>query len=464
LSIAFGSINTGLPKDIVKQIISAEQIPIQKMEERKGKIQEKQKLVNQMTDLMQKVKDNLAKNSSAQSLKELKVDTNNEMIGVTFDKNVADVGNYQLEVVQLAQKSSAMTSGFADKDESYVGVGFIQYSLPSGDTKEIYVDSDNASLTGIAKLINADTASGMRATVVNDGSGSDTPWRLIVSVPETGDASKAEFPSMYFIDGEQDLYIEFERAARDAKIKVDGFEIEVPENKVKDVIPGVTIDLKKAKPGEEFSLQVGDDKQAVTGKIGDLVESLNEVLKFIHTQNSIDEKTDTSKTLGGDMILQTIESRIRSEIFKDSLTEAGYRRLGDIGITFQRDGMLALDQKKFEAALSENYKVVSQVLTGYNTPEGGRHPGFVERFGKMVEDSLRSPDGVLSSRKRSIQTNIEQIDRRIDQRQRIIEQKERNLKDKFARLEETMSRIKSQGAGVAALGSAADVNPVQQLG
>ncbi len=463
LGIAFGSIATGLPKDIVQQIMSAEKIPLQKMESRKGKIEEKKGLLTDLIGRVEGIRGFLSKNANARALREIQIQTNEEIIGITADKNIAQPGNYQFEVVSLAQKSSAMSSGFEDADESYVGVGFIQYHLPNGDSKDIYIDSENASLNSISKLINKDTENGLRANVINDGSGSDTPWRLLLSLEDTGDEAMADFPYFYFVDGEDDMYLEFERPAHDAVVKLDGFEIELPENKANELIPGLTIDLKKARPGEEFSIKIDEDSEAVTTKVVDLVEQLNGVIDFINKQNKLDEKTDTSRTLGGDVILQTLEARIRSTVFKDIKTEFGNRRFGNLGVKFQRDGRLALDEKVFNAKLNANYEEVSQILTGRFTEDGQKTSGFMDHLNDMVKMSLRFPDGLLQSRKRSFQTNTEQIDRRINQRQRMLEQKEKNLKNKFARLEGTISRIKAQGAGVAALGAGAS-SPVTQLG
>jgi len=463
LGISFGSINTGLPKDIVKQIMTAEQVPIQNMEKQKGKIADKKGLVDQLSKLVEDVRGNIALNGNARSLREFKVDTNTDIVGVTTDKNRAVPGNYQFEVLELAQKSSAMSTGFADKDESYVGVGFIQYTLPNGETKDIYVDSSNASLSGIAKMINKNSQLGVTANVINDGSGSDTPWRLVLSLNQTGDEALVDFPYFYFVDGEDDFQLEFQREAHDAKVKLDGFEIELPENKAKDLIPGVTIDLKKAKPGEEFSIKITEDIEAVGAKVNDLVGKLNAVLKFIKEQNTMDEKTDTSRTLGGDIMLQTLQGRIHSAVFKDILTETGYHRASEIGITFNREGMIDFDQKKFQTLLSENYNLATQILTGaYNEEDGTKSQGLIDNLNDTVNAVLRTPDGIVSSRKKTLQGNIEAIDRRITQKQKYLEEKEKNLKDKFARLEGTISKIRSQGSGVAALGGAS--NPVQELG
>ncbi len=463
MGIAFGSINSGLPKDIVQQIVEAEKIPIQQMEARKGKITEKKALVGQLMTLIENMRGEVLKNKNARSLRELAVNTgDNPNIAVTADKNIAEPGKYQLEVVQLAQKSSAISNGVEDKDKTYIGVGYIKAVMPNGDEKEIYVDEAHASLAGVAKLINADADLGMRASVVNDGKSEDEPWRLMISLSETGDGNRAEFPYLYLVDGEVDIFFEQERPAQDAKIKLDGFEIEVPNNKVTELIPGVTIDLKKAKPGEEINLEIKEDVQKIGGKINDLIGNINNVLKFIKDQNTLDEKTDTSKTLGGDLTLTQIESRIRTAVFTPVATEKGTFRMGDLGVTFQRDGQLKFDQAKFESMLANDYKAVSQTLTGVYKVGGGKTNGFIDILDDVAKNLLATPQGALTARKAGLQSQVNQIDRQIANKQRMITQKEEILKAKFARLEETISRIKGQGAGLA--GFAQGMNPVQQLG
>ncbi len=463
MGISFGSINSGLPKDIVQQIVEAEKIPVRQMEDRKAKFEDKKALMGQLISLVENMRGEILKNKGTRSLRELAINTgDNKDIAVTADKNVAEPANYNLEVLQLAQKSSALSNGVEDKDKTYLGVGYIKVNLANGDTKEIYVDQENANLTGIAKLINGDPSLGMRANVVNDGKGGDEPWKIVISMSDTGEGNMAEFPYLYLVDGEVDLYFEGEHKAQNAKIKLDGFEVEVPSNRVTDLIPGVTIDLKKAKPGREINLEIKEDIQKIGGKISSLIDNINNVLKFIKEQNSLTEKSDTSRTLGGDLTLTTIESKIRSAIFKSVPTDAGAKRLGDIGITFQRDGLLKFEQEKFESELAKDYKSVSQLISGNFSPEFGKINGFLDTLEDTAKTLLNPPGGALSSRKQGIQSQINQIDRQINNRQRIIAQKEEVLKAKFARLEETISKIRGQGSGLAGLTQA--VNPVQQLG
>lgn len=462
LGIAFGSINSGLPKDIVQQILVAEKIPIQKMEERKAKVENKKSL---LTDLMKRVENlrgSVYANKSSRSFKEFAVNVSGDGIAATVDKNIAVPGTYQIEVLQLAQKSSAISNGVEDKDSTYVGVGYIEYELPNGDTREVYIDSEHATLTGIAKLINGDSENGMNATVVDSGDGSDEPWKIIITLDETGDGQKAEFPNLYLVDGEVDIWFDGERKAQDAKIKLDGFEIEVPSNTTTDLIPGVTLDFKKAEPGNELTLEIKEDTAKMTDKIDELVNNINEIIKFIKEQNALDENSDTSRTLGGDITLQTLESRLRTTVFAGVMTDYGSKRIGDLGLTFQRTGLLQLDKDKFQAELDKNLKMVAQVVNGKYTIEDGKINGFIDNLDKLVNDSLRKPNGILSTRKDGLESKIKQIDRKIETKERQIKRKEENLKNKFARLEETISRIKTQGSGLA--GMTGNFNPVQQLG
>ena len=434
------------------------------MEDTKGKIGDKKTLVNELIKLVNETKGVLAKNSTARSLRELQVHSNEDIVGVTADKNIAEPGSHQFEVTSLAQKSSAMTSGFEDPNSSYVGVGFIQYFLPDGERKSIYIDSDESTLAGIARAINSESDNGMKANVVNDGTGSEEPWRVIISLQESGDGQNAEFPYFYFVDGEKDFYLEFEREAHDAIVKLDGFEIELSENKAKDLIPGLTIDLKKAAPGEEFTISITEDVQAIQEKVTELVDKLNVVLQFIKTQNTLDQNTDTSRTLGGDSTLQSLESRIRGIMFQTIDTEYGPRRIGDLGIIFKRDGLLEINTNKLESIISKEYKEVSQILSGHFSSEGKKINGFIDNLETLLGHALRVPDGLLQTRKKGLQNNIDSIDRRIKNRTRLIDQKEKNLKNRFARLESEMAKIRGQGAGLAALGGGSGAGAVQQLG
>jgi flagellar hook-associated protein 2 len=447
---------SGLPKDLVQRLVEAEREPIRKLEIRKQDEESKLKLVQDLSSKVGDITAALKDLTRFRSFRDLMpVNSKPELMDVTVDKNAAEPGSYQIEVMQLAGQSSMMSNGFPDPDDTEAGAGYFSYDLPSGETKEIYIDPENSTLQGIAKAINSQRDLELNAIVVDDGTGSDNPWRLIINHKKTGEMNDAEFPNFYFVDGDEDFYMDQERIAQNSKIRVNGFEVEFEGNKITTLLPGVTIDLKDAAPGKEFSLKIQEDTKSIRGKVEAMVAKLNEVLSFIQNQNKLDKDSNTRNTLGGDITLQTLEYKVRNLVTTPLDTEYGAVRMQDLGVVFNRNGTLDFNGDKFEKTVNENFGAVSQFFVGLE--DGG--DGFANRMEQTVRGMTRE-QGVVHSRMDGIKRRIRDIDRQIENKERHIEKVEQTLKEKFAKLEGTIANMKAQQAQVAgALGGGGSVLP-----
>jgi flagellar hook-associated protein 2 len=448
---------TGLPKDIVQRLVDAEREPIRQLESRKKNEESRLKLVNDLSTKVNEIAGSLRDLNSFKSFREFQAVVGRpEILEATIDKNTAQPGTYQIEVVQLAGQSSMMSNGFADADDTQIGAGYFSYVLPSGQTKEVYIDPDNSTLQGIAHAINSQKDLDLRALVVNDGTGSDNPWRLIVNHNKTGEANDAEFPNFYFVDGDEDFTLEKERPAQNSKLKVNGFEVEFEGNKINTLFPGVTLDLKEAAPGKEFTFGVKEDTKQMKAKVEGVVAKLNEVLTFIQNQNKLDKDSNTRNTLGGDITLQTLEYKVRQLVQTPLDTDSGPVRMADIGVTFNRTGLLDYNGDKLEKALNADPTAVIQFFTGR---EEGAGDGFSGQLAVSVKQ-MTQDDGLVHSRVDGIKRRIADIDRQIETKEAQIARTEESLKDKFSKLEGTMANLKAQQASVAgALGGGGGVLP-----
>ena len=74
------------------------------METQKEKFADKMKLLNQLIGMMKELQTELNKNQTIQSFRELQATFRDDLVEVTTDKNIAQTGSYQLEVLQLAPK------------------------------------------------------------------------------------------------------------------------------------------------------------------------------------------------------------------------------------------------------------------------------------------------------------------------------------------------------------------------
>lgn len=440
---------SGLPPNIVEQLMDAERIPVQQMEANKAKTEDRLKLVQDLESKVSDITKNLNELTSNGGFIDKKFTSGDpNVVDGLVDPQTAIPGDYSLEVVQLAQKPGAISNGFPDKNETQIGVGYIKFDTPDGE-KEVYINGNNSTLEGVAKQINA-AGLGMKAQVLEDRKDSENPFRLLVSGLATGKDNQVSFPKIYLLDGDEDMYFEQSRAAKNARIKVDGFEIELPDNKSSDLIPGVSLDFKSAAPGREIRMTVKENVEVISGKIKSFVDAYNGALDFIQKQNKIGANKSGKPALGplgGDGMLRTIENRLRSIVLNPQMgVQSPVKRIGELGIEFNRNGTLDFNQDKFNKVLNSNPAGVAAFFRG-----DGFATGFVTSLKREVGNLMNGQFGVISSRKKGLQDKINQANTRIETKERQLERKEESLRRKFADLESKMSNLQAQQARVAAM-------------
>ncbi len=438
---------SGLPPNIVEQLMEAERIPINQMKGKKADDEDKLKLVGDLEGKLNEIGKNLGELTGTTGF------FNNKLI--SGDPNVIDgqvdpekvmTGEWQIEVMRLAQKPGAMSNGFPDRDKTQIGVGYMRFDTPEG-RKDVYINSANNTLDGVAKAINA-SGSGLRAQVINDRKDRDNPFKLVVTGLGTGDDKQVTFPTIYMLDGDQDVYFDEAREAQNALIKVDGFEMELGENMVKDVIPGVILDLKQAAPGRPIRVKVKEDIEAIAGKIKSFVDAYNGALGFIQNQHKLGKDKSGKERLGpmgGDGLLRSVESSLRRVILNQQVgIEGSISRVNELGIEFNRNGTLNFNQEKFQKILATVPFDVAAFFRGdrLNT---GFVPTVKRDIGQMTSSSNFGP---IAIRKKGISDRIKNADQRIEAKEKQLEKKEEQLRRKFTDLETKMTQINGQGAAV----------------
>ncbi|MEQ1722181.1 MAG: flagellar filament capping protein FliD [Pseudobdellovibrio sp.] len=443
MSIRIGGLASGLPPNLVDQVIEAERTPIKQMQEQKTKVEDKVKLV---TDLETKINDigkSLTSVIGAKGFVDKKFNSSfPEIVGGTLDPEKAEPGEWTLEVLQLASKPSVVTGGFPDRDKTTMGVGYIKFDTEQGE-KEVYINENNSTLDKIASSIN-NAGIGVRAVVVNDRSDKEDSYRLEIAGLKTGDDNQIKFPTVYFLDGEKDFTFSGSNKAQNAKYKLDGHEFESAENMINDLIPGVTLDLKKATPNQPIRLNISENYDIISDKVKSFVDSYNAALGFIQGQNKLTQDKNGNPRLGplgGDSMLRMTESRMRSVIQDLQNTGSKYNRIIQMGVEFNRNGTLNFNQDKFRKILTSEPLEVVQFLRG-----DGANTGFITSMKRRLGILTDPSQGTVGLRKKSMQDRTIQIDKKIENKEKTLARREDQLRKQFARMEETMSKIQSQGA------------------
>jgi flagellar hook-associated protein 2 len=114
------------------------------------------------------------------------------------------------------------------------------------------------------------------------------------------------------------------------------------------------------------------------------------------TVNSPWIRTAKTGALAGDASVRGVIARLRSEISKVGGIGVGFKFISDIGVKFQNDGSLKLDETALADALDEDPQGVEALFTLANNGIGKRIPD-------AVDDYISTLDGALTFRRNPVQ-------------------------------------------------------------
>lgn len=358
-------------------------------------------------------------------------------------------GHYDVEVMQLASTTRLASAGFPVSGggaDTVIGTGTLAIDV-GGESFAVEIDSENHTLAGIRDAINsAADNKGVRATLITDqdgthlvltgnktGADNAVSVNLASSVDDDGNAADGLGLSQLFAMAPKDPVNDL---ARDAIVKVSGFEIHADTNTIEGAIEGVTLVLKKAHDtGETTALDVTRDDSAIEARAQGFVTAFNALARQFSTLGGYNAATQTGGTLQGDSLLVGISSQVR-RIISDPVagTAGSYQTLASLGITTAADGTLQLDAAKFQKALAADPQAVTAIFSGEN--------GVASRMGTYVDARLSSA-GEIASRNASLARRQDELaDRReaLDARMQVIQ--ERYLKQ-FTALDSLLAQLQS---------------------
>jgi flagellar hook-associated protein 2 len=445
---------------IVSRLMDIERLPLQRLEEKKTSYDARISALGSITSKLSALQSSLTGLKYGTSFLASNAQSSDTSLVKATGGSGAIAGNYSIEVSQLAQSQKLVAAGQADATAA-IGSGTLTIDLGtiSGGTFDdvtgtysgasyssngsgpfnIVIDSSNNTLEGIRDAIN-DANIGVSATIVNDGDATN-PYRLVLSssnsgadqsikMSVTGDASLANLLD-HDPAGVQNLSETI--TAQDAIFNVDGIDVTKSSNTVTDVIQGVTLELMGQTSGTPVTVSASQDTESVTDSIKAFIEAYNEL------QGEIKKLTDSGFSgnevgaLASDSATRQILASIRDEL-NTSVTgiTGSYTTLSSIGVAFQKDGTLSLDETQLTTALQTDRNNVAELFSATE--------GYATRLDSVVFDLL-AVDGTIASRTEGYQDRIKTLeDRKFDMESRLVRVEER-LRARFTNLDVLVSSI-----------------------
>lgn len=303
----------------------------------------------------------------------------------------AAAGTYGIQVTTLAQAHKLKTGSGFTSTTSTLGSGTltIQFGTYSGGSFTANADKAAAAITiapgqnslaGVRDAINAANA-GISAGIVNDGSGN----LLVISSKDSGianalkitvvddDGNHADAAGLsqlaYDASTGGTSNLSQTQTAQNATAIIDGITVSKATNTFTDAIEGVTLNLLKTNVGSSTTLTVARDTASIKGAVESFVKSYNDAAKILKDLSAYNAAAKQGAILQGDSTVRSIQTQLRG-VLNGALATAGggLNTLSDIGVSFQKDGTLALDSNKLQKAMDDPAKDLSTLFAAVGKP------------------------------------------------------------------------------------------------
>ena len=405
MAISSAGIGSGLDvAKIVEQMVAAEKVPLKKLEYKAEGIQTQISTYGEIKSLTSKLGDIASKLTRDSAWNGVTISSSNSTITGTMT-GIAAPGTYNIKVTQLAQAQTTALGGAGGialaKDQAMGADGTIKLKMGAVE-KDISVSSLD-TLTKIATKIN-EAEMGIQASVVTDVDGKE---RLMLRSKETGtdkaftvDLSAAPAPAP--APAPAVLGQNTTQTAQNAKVKLNGMEVESSTNTFANTIPGMSFTVSEV-TSTAATLNVKADTEAMKKNIQEFVEAYNALNDLLTQSTKYDEESKTAGVLQGDSATVSLQNSLRMLTQGISGSTGGLTRLAEIGIQMQEGGKLSTDTTKLDKALT-NLEGLKGLFAN-KADALGQGGGIAVNF-KNFTDKLLSFDGTLNTKTDSLERTL----------------------------------------------------------
>jgi flagellar hook-associated protein 2 len=427
MSIAsFSGLASGVQwRDLLDQVMRAETAKrITPVEREAGAEQQRINALNRYRDLVGKL------DTAAQALKDGRpfgkftvsggdsAQTGRTLLSASASAS-AQTGSYTVRVLSLARTQAMATSPQSSSNDPLSLSGSFEIN-----GKTITVDAVD-SLAQLRDRINAADA-GVTASVFMAAPGD---YRLTLTSRTAGENTIGLVDGAGSVAAALGLHTTVDGS--DARILVNGIAVTRQSNSLDDVIEGVTLNLQHAEPDADIELRVARDDSAMMDAVKAFVTAYNDIRSFVDQQTG-----SASQPLARSAVLRSSLNSFKEVLLSDVLDPENVplTRLGSIGLTLSRNGILELDEAKLRDGVAGHLSSVQMLLA-----EAG------SRLASATAQTTRADTGPIATQVRSHNDSITSLNRRADElRDRLDRQYERMERD-FIRMESALLQIQSQG-------------------
>lgn len=295
-------------------------------------------------------------------------------------------------------------------------------------------DKINAANAGVTASIVTD-ANGARLALQSTSTGAANGFRLTVADDDGNSADAAGLSRLAFDPAGGAAQMTLTQSAANAQATVNGISVSSASNQLSDVVQGMSFSLNKLTT-TPVSISVTRNTDTLKTMVSSVVSAYNALAQTLTQATAYNPTTKQSALLQGNSTVQGIQNQMRGLVSSSGLASSVFSTLSSIGVEYQKDGTLKVNDTKLSAAVG-NLSELQKALTR-NDGTGANSNGFITRLSAWT-DTLLSATGTIPTQAHSIQARIDANSKdqtRLNTKLALVEQR---MRAQYTALDSTMS-------------------------
>ena len=460
MGISSPGIGSGLDvKSIVSQLVALEKQPIAQLQTAASSLSAKLSAFGQIKSQMANLQDMADKLAADSNWTAMTVSSSNSAAVSGTATAAAAPTAFSVSVSQLA-RAQAAGSAVISPAGSAVGEGSLSIQLGSWSASgagtftagaaaavKITVSSTD-TLSQIAEKINSAKA-GVTATVLKDSSGE----RLLMRSSATGEASgfriqASDVDGVAINNGTALGRLAYDPAnvtsggmsltqsALNTLATINGVAVSSQNNALSDTISGLSLTVSQVTTAP-VDVTVARDTSAARNSVNNFVSSYNAISNALAEMTKYVPSTKTAGTLQGDSTALSLQAALRRLVGGTVSAGGNFSRLSDLGVEFQSDGTLKVNDTKLTSALAKP----DDVKAFFTANNGASATNGLALRIRDFASGLLAVGGTITTKTSSLQSAI---DRNTKEQQAVSDRADRaqaRLTAQYSRLDTSLSKL-----------------------
>lgn len=303
----------------------------------------------------------------------------------------------RMSVMQLAQSDSYQTKGFSSRSDVVFSnlSSDTKFSLQVGDKSYDITVNNKTTLDELSQKITDATDGKISVKILNVGG--TNPYSMVFQTKDTGKDNAIKFKMEGNVNDNslfKDLGFQTTNpdadgvftleagtganagkklaSAQNAEFTFNGVNMTRSKNTIDDIITGATFTLNnvddKTTSGEykDTVISISKDTASLVKTMQSMVQAYNTLKTNLDTATSYDSESKAAGSLNGLSEITSIKRQINSIITN---TDKNGKSLMDFGFSFTDKGVLSLDTKALESAISDDYENFKKFFSSNTTYE-----------------------------------------------------------------------------------------------